>query len=70
MIKKILITGGAGYVGAALADKLIENDYQVTVFDLFIYGEKVFKYQNKIKQVKGDIRNIDLLKKLSRLMMQ
>ena len=63
MIKNVLITGGAGYVGSALADKLIEKNYQVTVFDLFIYGEKVFKYQNKIKQIKGDIRNIELLKK-------
>jgi len=64
MIKKILITGGAGYVGSALTDSLIENNYDVTVIDLFIYGEQVFKNKNKINIIKGDIRNTKLLKKI------
>ena len=41
MIKKIFVTGGGGYVGSSLVDKLVENNYSVTVLDLFIYGKYV-----------------------------
>ena len=64
MIKKILITGGGGYVGSALADELVESGYKVTVIDLFIYGEDVFKNKSKINSIKGDIRNQNLLNKI------
>ena len=63
MKKKIFITGGAGYVGCALADYLAEEDYDVTVYDLMIYGDQVFQNRDKITIIKGDIRNIDLLNK-------
>ena len=42
-MKKILITGGGGYVGSALTDYLISKNYFVTVYDLFIYGKEVFE---------------------------
>ena len=42
-MKRILITGGGGYVGSSLSDYLIEKDYEVSVYDLFIYGQNVFK---------------------------
>ena len=58
-MKKVLITGGAGYVGSALTDFLIKNGYFVTVYDLFIYGENVFKEKN-LDLIKGDIRNQNL----------
>ena len=64
MIKKILITGGGGYVGSALADELVESGYKATVIDLFIYGEDVFKNKSKINSIKGDIRNQNLLNKI------
>ena len=60
MKKKVLITGGAGYVGSFLADELIKKNYQVSVLDLFLYGSDVFE-SNKINLIKGDIRNINLL---------
>ena len=63
MIKKILITGGAGYVGSSLTDELIEKGYDVTVIDLMIYGENVLEII-KVNLIKGDIRNQNLLKKL------
>ena len=63
MKKKVLITGGAGYVGSFLADELIKKNYQVSVLDLFLYGSDVFE-SNKINLIKGDIRNINLLKKI------
>ena len=60
-IKKIYITGGAGYVGAVLVPKLLEKGYWVTVLDLMIYGENVIKSHPNLAIVKGDIRNQELL---------
>jgi nucleoside-diphosphate-sugar epimerase len=62
-MKKVFITGGAGYVGSFLTDHLIENGYFVTVYDLFIYGENVFANKKNIDLIKGDIRNKELLNK-------
>ncbi len=61
-IKKILITGGGGYVGSVLVPKLIKNGFFVNVIDLMIYGETLPK-DKKLKIFKGDIRDIDLVKK-------
>ena len=63
-MKKIFITGGAGYIGSKLVPKLLESDYDVTVFDLMIYGENVLDDHKKLKKIKGDIRNKNLLKKI------
>ena len=41
-IKKVLVTGGAGYVGSALVPKLIDAGYLVNVLDLYLYGDDVF----------------------------
>lgn len=63
-MKKVFITGGAGYVGSVLVPKLLERDYQVTVLDLMIYGEDVLPKHPNLNAVKGDIRDLDLLKQL------
>ena len=60
-MKKIFVTGGAGYVGSVLVPHLIKKGYLITVFDLMLYGETLKKDKN-LNIVKGDIRNIDLLK--------
>ena len=39
-MKKILITGAGGYVGAKLVPTLLEKNYSVTALDLFIYGKE------------------------------
>ena len=62
----ILVTGGAGYVGAVLVPKLLHKGYQVKVLDLYIYGEDVLdavKGHANLKEVKGDIRDRALLAK-------
>ncbi len=62
-MKKIFITGGAGYVGSRLVPKLLDLNYEVTVYDLFIYGENVLPQHKNLNTVVGDIRNTKLLKK-------
>jgi len=64
--EKVLVTGGAGYVGAVLTPKLIEAGCHVTVYDLMIYGEDVFPDHvadsPQLRMVKGDIRDQNLLR--------
>jgi len=60
-MKKIFITGGAGYVGSVLTPYLIKKNCQVTVLDLMLYGETLIENKN-LKIIKGDIRNTELLK--------
>ena len=63
-MKTVLVTGGAGYVGAVLVPQLLQNGYTVTVLDLMMYGEEVLPSHRKLNSVQGDIRDQDLLKKL------
>ena len=58
-MKKIFITGGAGYVGSRLVPRLLSLGHKVTVYDLMIYGENVLENHINLKKIKGDIRNID-----------
>tara|TARA_B100000686_G_C16799216_1_gene984694 strand:- start:3637 stop:4617 length:981 start_codon:yes stop_codon:yes gene_type:complete len=60
-MKRIFITGGAGYVGSVLSSYLISKGYQVSVFDLMIYGKDVFQSNPNLKVIKGDIRDQNLL---------
>lgn len=63
-IKCILVTGGAGYVGAVLVPKLLGEGYRVKVLDLYLYGEDVFDgidHRGDLVQIKGDIRDEALL---------
>ncbi|SME99043.1 Nucleoside-diphosphate-sugar epimerase [Tistlia consotensis] len=60
--RHVLVTGGAGYVGAVLIPKLLDAGYEVTVLDLFIYGEDVLPKHERLRTVKGDIRDIEAVK--------
>jgi nucleoside-diphosphate-sugar epimerase len=58
MFKKILVTGGAGYVGSLLVPQLLDAGYQVTVFDIMYFGDDFLPRQNpNLKVIKGDIRD-------------
>lgn len=60
---KVFITGGAGYVGAMLVPRLIEEGYFVTVLDLMMYGKNVFLPNDNLNVIEGDIRDKELLKR-------
>jgi len=66
-IKRVLVTGGAGYVGSALVPLLLANGYEVKVLDLYLYGEDVLdsvKGHPDLQHVKGDIRDMKLLQRV------
>lgn len=60
--KKIIVTGGAGFIGSHMSDFLIKKKYDVTIIDNLSYGKKQF-LNKKAKFLKGDIRNLNFLKK-------
>jgi nucleoside-diphosphate-sugar epimerase len=60
-MQRVFVTGGAGYVGSALVPDLLMRGYEVTVYDLFIYGEDVIDSHPNLKLVKGDIRDLKRL---------
>jgi nucleoside-diphosphate-sugar epimerase len=45
-LKTILVTGGAGYVGAVLVPKLLKKGYRVKVLDLYMYGDVLKNVKN------------------------
>lgn len=66
-LRTVLVTGGAGYVGAALVPKLLSEGYAVKVLDLYLFGEGVLdavKYHPRLEQIKGDIRDRSTLQKI------
>lgn len=58
---KILVTGGAGFIGSNVVDQLINNGHEVSVADNLLTG-KIDNLNNKVKFYKCDITNIDALK--------
>lgn len=57
---RILVTGGAGYVGAVLVPELLSVGYAVTVLDLYIFGQDALadvRANDRLREITGDIRN-------------
>ena len=63
-MKKILITGGAGYIGSHIVEQLVKKkSNNIYVLDNLSTGDKRLINQ-KSKFIKGDIKNLNLLKKI------
>ena len=70
-MKNILITGGAGFIGSRLCEKLFENEYHITVMDnlspqIHGKGESFLfnRIKNKCKFFHGDVTNLEDWKKV------
>jgi nucleoside-diphosphate-sugar epimerase len=64
---KILITGGAGYLGSVIVDKMLKAGYKVVVLDKLLFNQtSLLQYTSNpnFKFIYGDVRNEELLKKL------
>lgn len=62
MKKRILVTGGAGYLGTIICRKLLEKGYEVTAFDRLLFGEEPVKHLQDMEGfelVKGDITHLE-----------
>jgi len=57
--KRVLVTGGAGYVGSNLVPKLLAAGYEVAVLDLYIYGDVFAELKSNpmLTEIKGDLRS-------------
>ena len=64
---RILLTGGAGFIGSHLADHYVAKGDQVTILDNFSTGsqENIAHLAGKVTTVDGDIRNVELVEKLT-----
>ena len=64
---KILITGGAGFIGSNLAKRLVNDGHSVVVLDSLLRGNKLDKETySKIQFVKGDVRDLEIVKEASK----
>lgn len=64
---KVLVTGGAGYLGSILVPALLERGFAVTVVDNFMYGQDSLAavcYRPEFSLVRGDVRSLDAMKPL------
>ena len=69
-IDRVLVTGGAGFIGSFTVDLLVERGYDVTILDILepqVHQGKAPEYLNeKTKFIRGDIRDKELCTKLAK----
>lgn len=55
---RVLVTGGAGYIGCLTVEQLLKNGHKPVVFDLFNWGKEfIAPFEDKIELIEGDCRN-------------
>lgn len=62
-MKKIIIFGGAGYCGSLLVPQLLEDGWEVTIFDKMWYGIDQLPKSSKLHLIEGDVRNLTNVRK-------
>ncbi len=60
-MKRVLVTGGAGYVGCVLTPQLLAAGYEVQVYDVLYYGDRGLPRHPRLSVTVGDIRDTDRL---------
>src|SRR6266496_2240575 len=60
-MQNVLVIGGAGYVGAVLVPKLLDQGHSVRVLDLMLFGDDVLPQHPELEVIKGDMRDKDVL---------
>jgi UDP-glucose 4-epimerase len=69
-MKKALVTGGLGFIGSHLVDRLLDDDWHVVVLDSLLTGRRSNLAQHKgdprLQVVEGDIRDLETVSKCSR----
>jgi nucleoside-diphosphate-sugar epimerase len=64
MLKNVLVTGGAGYVGNVMVPQLLNKGYNVTVYDVLFFGKSTLPLSHpNLTVIEGDIRDIALFEK-------
>ena len=63
-MKKITVFCGGGYCASVLIPQLLNEEWDVTVYDTFWYGTEHFPKAPHLHLVKGDVRNIDKVKEV------
>lgn len=59
---RVLVTGGAGYVGCVLVPKLLDAGHEVVVYDLMIFGDGGLLLHANMRVVRGDLRDTEALR--------
>lgn len=59
MRKRVVITGGSGYIGSILSQLLVENGYQVRILDRFFFGDTIPDSEH-IEKVRIDTRSLSI----------
>ena len=66
MAEKILITGGAGYIGSILTKFLLDEGYNIRILDHFRYNQNSLLdccYNKNLEIIRGDVRDADVMEK-------
>lgn len=64
-MSRILLTGGAGYVGSVLTEELLRSGHEIVVYDNFMYKQTSLNHlmhSRRLEVIKGDIRDLERIR--------